>query len=401
MLFRYRAVDTKGRTKRGDMVASNLVDLEMRLGRLELLLIEAKPLTKRRSSLPWSKPVKRRDLINFCFYLEQLIGSGVPLLEGLADLRDSADNPKFKEVIAMLIQDIEGGRSLSQSMSEHPEVFDHVFINLVAAGEASGALTEVMKKLSDTLKWQDEIVAQTKKVIMYPAFVGTVIFGVITFLMVFLVPQLAGFITSIQKELPLQTKILIAVSDFFVGYWWTFLAVPLSAVGLLMLARRFDPRVPYWIDKAKLRVVVIGPIYSKIVLARFANAFSQMFGSGITVLESLKICEGVVGNLIVANALANVRREIAEGKGITESFTSTQLFPPLVLRMIRVGEQTGGVDVALNNVSYFYDRDVRDSIERMQAMIEPAMTTILGILLALIMTAVLGPIYDMITKMGA
>lgn len=401
MMFRYRAITSKdGRTQTGRMAASNVSDLEQRLGQMGLLLISATEVKQRKGGTSWVKPVKRRELITFCFYLEQLIGAGVPLLEGLSDLRDSAENPKFREILAVVIQDIEGGKGLSDSLEAHPEVFDIVFVNLVRAGEESGALPVVMKQLTDNLKWQDEIAAQTKKAVMYPAFVGAVILAVVIFLMVYLVPQLVSFITSMQAELPLQTRMLVAISDFFVHDWWVLPLIPLFFYALYRLMKKLDSRTDYRMDKLKLLIPPIGPVYRKIVLARFTTVFALMFGAGISILDSLRVCEGVVGNLVIANALKQIQQDISEGQTITESFTQTELFPPLVLRMLKVGEQTGAVDAALTNVSYFYDRDVKDAIEKMQAMIEPSLTVILGLLLALIMSALMGPVYDMITKLS-
>lgn len=399
MLHRYRAADPRGRIAQGELDAVNLVDLEARLLRLELDLIDAKPVAERPGLWPRRSGVSRQELIGFCFHLQQLVGAGVPLLEGLIDLRDSLSHRRFREIVANVIEDIEGGLQLSQALAAHPAVFEPVFVNLIRSGEASGELAIVLGNLVDSLKWQDELAAQTKKILLYPAFVGGVIAGVIFFLMIYLVPQLVKFIKSMQQTLPWNTRALIAISDFFVGYWYVLLALPFAIQGAVWLWRRVDPGSQYKLDRLKLQLPALGPLLKKIVMARFANFFALLYGAGISILDAIKILEGVVGNQAIAVALAEAHRQISEGMGVTASFEQSGLFPPLVLRMLKVGESTGALDTALANVSYFYNREVKESIERVQALIEPVMTVVLGLIMGSVMLSVLGPIYDIIGKL--
>lgn len=396
MLYHYRAIDEKGLVIKGQLEAANLADLELRLSRLHLTLIRAhvgrQPLFSRRK-------VVRRDLITFCFHMEQLTRAGIPLIEGLVDLRDSIEHPSFREVLANIVEDIEGGKQFSQALAAHPNVFDPIFVNLIHAGETSGELPEVLKRLTDSLKWQDELAAQTKKIIMYPAFVGIVVFSVVVFLMIYLVPKLVDFVKDMGQQIPLNTRILLAVSDFFIHYWWTFIVVPIVATLYIKLQLKTSPSFRFRFDGWKLKFPLIGPILHKIILARFANFFALMFAAGIPILECIRVSSGIVGNAVVSEALDRLLQRISEGQGVTASFEEVRLFPPLVLRMLRVGESTGGLDTALLNVSYFYDRDVKESIERVQALIEPMLTVVLGLILAWIMSSVLGPIFETISKL--
>jgi type IV pilus assembly protein PilC len=397
-LFTYKAVDAQGKSVPGRIEAVNLFDLEQRLSRMGLDLIDGAP-TSQRSRLIGGSRVSRQDLINFCFHLEQLATAGVPLLEGLNDLRDSVENPRFREVVSGLIESIEGGRNLSGALAEYSEVFGKVFVSLVRSGEQTGKLPEVLKSLSESLKWEDELAAQTKKLLMYPAFVGSIVLVVTFFLMIYLVPQMTGFIRNMGQEIPLQTRILIAVSNFFVGYWWAILALPFAAWGTLHFAAAYNPAVQYAIDGYKLSIPLIGPILRKIILSRFASSFAMMYGSGITVLDAIRSCEEIVGNKVLEGALRTAGQQIAEGKNLTAAFADLGLFPPLVIRMLRIGESTGALDTSLLNVSYFYNREVRESIGKVQAMIEPALTLLLGAILGWVMLSVLGPVYDAISKM--
>jgi type IV pilus assembly protein PilC len=396
-LYAYKAVNPTGRTVMGRLDAINLIDLEMRLKRMDLDFINGD--TVKQGGLMKRGKISRPELINFCFHLEQLARAGVSLIESLTDLRDSLENPRFREVIAGMIESIEGGKTLSQAMAEHPQTFDGVMVSLIRAGEETGALPEVLKNLLESLKWQDELAAHTKKLVMYPAFLGTVVVAITMFMMIYLVPKMAGFIRNMGQELPMQTRILIATSEFFVGYWYVVLGLPLVLAVVAAFLVNTNQAARYRFDDLKLRLPYIGEILRKIILSRFASVFAMMYSSGITILDSIKATEDVVGNLVIKEGLEKVGALIAEGQNVTVAFQTAGMFPPLVLRMLRVGENTGELDTALTNVSYFYNRDVRESIEKVQAMIEPVMTVIIGVILGWIMMAVLGPIYDIITKM--
>jgi type IV pilus assembly protein PilC len=395
--YAYKAMNADGRIVLGRLDAINPVDLELRLKRMELDFIKGNPV--RANRMFGGQEISRRELINFCFHLEQLTRAGVPIVDGLVDLRDSVENPQFREVIAGMLESIDGGRTLSQAMAEHPRVFDGVFVSLISAGENTGKVDEILKNLVESLKWQDELAAQTKKLIMYPAFMGTVVIAVVLFMLIYLVPKMVGFIKGTGHELPLHTKILIATSDLFVNYWYVVLGLPaLAAIGIAVAVQR-NPHARHRLDEFKLRIPVVGEILRKVVLSRFAGVFAMMYGSGISILDSLRATEGVVGNQVIRNGLERVGEMIAEGQSITVAFQNVGMFPPLVLRMLRVGENTGALDTALTNVSYFYNRDVRESISRLQSLIEPVLTVVLGLVLGWVMLSVLGPIYDTITKL--
>jgi len=396
-LFAYQSMNPEGKLVRGRLRAANLADLEVRLRRIELDLVDGSPQERGKFSLGFGK-VKRKDLINFCFHLEQLTSAGVPLLEGLGDLRDGATNPSFKETVADIIESIEGGMQLSAALEQHDDVFNQTFSSLIRAGEHSGTLPQVFRHLTETLKWQDELASHTKKIIMYPAMVGTVVLGVMVFLMMYLVPQLTVFIQNMGQELPLHTRLLIVVSKIFVNYWPLLLALPIGTLVAAIVAIRTSPMARYHYDQYLLRVWLIGPILHKIILARFTTFFAIMYGSGITVLECLRLSEQIANNSFVGAGVHRATQLISEGNNITDAFDQIRIFPPLVIRMLKVGESTGALESALRNAAYFYDREVKEQIGKLQTIIEPAMTVVLGLLLGWIMLSVLGPIYDTISK---
>jgi type IV pilus assembly protein PilC len=294
---------------------------------------------------------------------------------------------------------MEAGNVLSQCMASHPDVFDKVFVSLIRAGEQSGQLPEVFKNLADTIRWQDELISQTRRLLMYPALTLVVVLGVMAALLIFLVPQIAQLFKSMGMELPAQTRALLAVSGFAKDFWLPILVAPIAAIIALMVTVRRSGKAAYMWDYAKLRLPVVGPILQKIILSRFANVFGLMYRSGITVLDAIRISEDVVGNRVVADGLNRAVQQIAAGDGMTESFNNLGLFPPLVIRMLRVGESTGALDVALGNVTYFYNRDVKDSVDKGMKMLGPALTLILGGMIAFVIWAVLGPVYDILGKL--
>ena len=380
----------------GRLDALNLVDLEMRLKRMELDLVTGQPVQQRK--LFGAQKIPRPELINFCFHLEQLTRAGVPVLEGLVDLRDSLEHPRFREVMAGLIEGIEGGQTFSQALAGHPEVFSQVFVNLIKAGESSGNLPEVLAGLSESLKWEDELASHTKKLLMYPAFVATVVSAATVFLMIYMVPQLKLFVRNMGQALPPHTQLLFFVSDTLVAYWYILLLIPVMIAVIVQLTLQSNPLARQRFDGLKLQVPVVGPILKKIILSRFASTFAMLYAAGIPVLESIRTTQHIVGNRVIRSGLQRVEQSIREGRNVAGAFQETGLFPPLVVRMLRVGENTGALDRALLNVSYFYSRDVKESVGKAQSLIEPMLTLFMGALLGWIMLSVIGPIYDVISK---
>ncbi|MCE2722732.1 MAG: type II secretion system F family protein [Burkholderiales bacterium] len=394
--FSYRAVNHEGQIQTGNLDASNAIDLELRLKKMELDLIRFESIKK--SALSTARRITRKELITFCFHMDQLLRAGVPIIEALSDLRDTVENPAFKQVVATLLEDIEGGLRLSEAMANHPHAFDTVFIALIRTGERSGQLPEVLTQLTENLKWQDELASQVKKAMMYPLFAGTIIVGVVFLLMIFLVPQLAITMKALTDSPPKATLALIAVSAFMQQFWYLCLGLPIVSGVILFILAKTNEDVRYQIDAMLLKLPVMGPLTQKIILARFSTYFALMYKSGLGVLDCIEISEKIVGNRVVEQGLQRVGREISDGTAITQAFQNARLFPPLVLRMLKVGESTGGLDTALLNVSYFYNREVKETMSSLQELIKPALTVILGGVLIGILITIFLPMYDVIAK---
>jgi type IV pilus assembly protein PilC len=396
--FQYKAVDRSGRAARGTLDAMNDVDLELRLRRMGLDMISFRAVEPR--SIQSLGAVKRQDVINLVFDLEQISRAGIPMLDGLRDLRDGMENPRLREILTSVVEDMEGGRMLSQCLGQHPAIFNNVFVSLVRAGEQSGQMTEVLENLGTTLRMQDELAAQTRRLLVYPSIVLVVVLAVMAFLFTYLVPQVTGLLRTMGIDMPLQTRLMIGVSEIVRGYWYLLVGVPALAAGVMVSMVRSNDRARFAWDYVKLHVPITGPLLQKVIMARFANVFALLYRSGITILEALRTSEAIVDNRVIADSIARATSQINSGVSLTDAFRDLGTFPPLVIRMLRVGEATGALDTALANVTYFYNRDVRESIERGLKLLEPALIFVLGMSLLLIMWAVLSPVYDILGKLN-
>jgi len=392
--YAYKAVRDDGKVIKGTLEALNIYDLESKLEKTGCEMITAKE--KVGGVFSTQKKVTRRDLIDYFVHMEQMLDAGVPLIESLEDFREGLQGTQLKAVIASLISKVESGETLSAAMMSEGNVFTNLMVELVRVGEVSGQLSTMFGEMKDELRWQDELMTQTKKLMMYPLIVGGVVFGVLCFMMIYLVPQMIGFIVEMGGELPFHTQLLINVSDTFVNYWYIILFTPILLCLLVKIMINSNLKARLVFDKSILKLPGVGAVTKKIILARFATTFALLYRSGIGVLDGLEITKGVVGNTYVEQEIGYIHSQVTEGSSISDAFTRAELFPQLVLRMVRVGEQTGGLDKSLVNVSYFYNRDVKDSIEKVQGMIEPIMTVVLGGILGWVMMSVLGPIYDLI-----
>ena len=395
--YKFKTIDPRGKIRSDTMVASNPMELEKRLGSMGFDLLSYKEQSRAGSTTFHRKSISRRELINFTFHIEQLIKSGVPLIDSLKDIRDSLEYSHFTDVLQTIIDDIEGGKTLSLALADHPAIFDKVYVTLVRVGEETGQLAEVLKDLADTIRWQDELVSQTKKIMIYPAIVSVIVLLVVTFLMMYLMPQLLPFIKNIGSEIPLHTQILIEVSKVFVEYWYLIFSLPIVLFFAIKYAARRNHKVRYYLDGIKLRIWIFGPLLTKIKLARFANYFAMMYSSGITVLDALKISEDMVDNQVLEQSIRQARSSISDGVIISKSFEMVGVFPSMIVRMLKVGEDTGAMDDALLNVSYFYNREVKESIDKIEPTILPILTVLLGGIMMWIMMAVLGPVYDAVS----
>ncbi len=391
--YLYRAANSQGSSVKGKINAPNELELEERLAGMDLVVIDYKIQRERKFGLLGGK-ISQRDLVMFCVHMEQMDRAGVPLLEALEDVRDSIDSQRFKEIMAEVYEAVKGGEVLSAALTKHPGVFGDVFVGLIVAGEQTGNLSESFGQLAHHLKWQDEFKRKIKKASRYPVALLLIMVGVISMMMLFVVPQLVDFLSSQGFELPIHTRALIATSEAFVNYWYLIFGIPLFSIITIILLYKQVYSIRHTMDNWFLKLPVLGPVILKLNLSRFSHFFAITFTSGIGVLESLETAKKVVGNLIVRDAVENIIQNVSEGNSITRSISLTEKFPNLVVRMFKVGEESGNMDEALHNINFFYDREVKDSIDNMVGMIQPILTVVMGILMFWVISSIFGPLYQ-------
>lgn len=380
------------------MTAANTVDLEDRLKVIGLDVLGCRE-TKQSNGSVFSR-VTLKDLIVFCIHLEQLERAGVPILEAIADLRDTADSQQLKNIMSDVYEAIKSGSLLSEALDKHPKIFNNVFVSLVAAGEKSGNLHEIFFHLAKHLKWVNHIQSKTKKAIYYPTFLLTLMGAIVGLMMLFVIPKLKGFLLANDIELPIYTIALINTSEFFVNYWYYLIIVPIALIITIKVLCKLSEGIAYRFDILKLNLPVIGKIIRKIELARFCHFFAIMYRSGIGILECLEIASDVVNNRMMKESTLLVRRSVSEGTSLTNSLRITNQFPNLVIRMFKVGEESGNLDTTLENINFFYDREVEDGVNALVGMIQPTLTLVMGGVMAWVMMSVFGPLYSNFSNMN-
>ncbi len=397
--YNYISLNEKGRKIRGTMSAANDVDLEERLKGIGLDMIEAREVKTKRAAFV-SNVIKPEDLIIICIHLEQLEKAGVPILDAISDLRDTADALSVKNLMAEVYESVKGGKLLSAALAEHPKNFSPVFTGLVAAGEKTGNLHEVFFHLAKHLKWVNGIRRKIKKAIYYPVFLLILMLGITSLMMAYVIPKLSKFLTAQNFELPAYTEALIVTSDFFVNYWYVVLFGPVVLVILIKVLIRVSEDVAYNVDAFKLALPWFGSTIRKIEMARFCHFFALTYRSGLGILQCLDIAQNVLDNRVIKEGVATVRKSVTEGTSLTDSLRVSNQLPNLVIRMFKVGEESGNLDTTLENVNFFYDREVEDSVNNMIGIIQPALTIIMGGMMLWISIAVFGPLYNSFSQMS-
>lgn len=397
--YSYRALNDAGKQVRGKINAANESDLYQQLTKLGLMLVDSKPVKESKKILGGGRSIQARDKIQFFVHLEQLQAAGVPLIDSLTDVRDSADDAALRDLTTDIINDVTGGTPLSQAFEKHPKVFGDLYAALVAAGEESGKLTESFQHLVHHVKWEEAIRQRIVKAARYPIIVLIVITLMLGFMMGVVVPGIVEFLAANNSDLPPITVALIATSDFVQSYWWALILTPILAIIGVTALRASSDKMRFALSCLGIRTPRIGALVSKIALSRFCHFFAVMFQSGVPILQCLETAQRVIANRCLEESLKVVRQQVQNGEPLSMAMRNSGQFPSLVVRMVKIGEDSGNLGGVLDNVTSFYDKDVDEAIDAMIGMIEPAMTAISGIIMAWIVIGVMGPIYDSISKL--
>lgn len=396
-LYEYVGINQYGQRVRGQMVAKNAADVELKLNNSNVDILTLKPKSKGISLFDKNK-ITRKEVILITFQFEQLLRAGVPLMEILNDLRDSFENPAIRDMLTNIHQSMEGGHSFADALSTYSDTFGQVYITLVRSGEQTGQLEEVLADLAAMIKWEDELAAKAKKIMIYPTIVAIVVIGVVILMMVFLVPQLLSFIGEMGSEVGWATKSLVATSNFVQAYILYLIAAPFVLIYIIKAWLRRSAEFLHQFDRAIFKIKLIGPVIYNLKIARLANTLAVMYRSGVSFTDAMSMASGVVSNAYIENNVKSAIKMVEEGMPIHLAFEKANVFPILGLKMIRVGERSGNMDQALTNVGYFYDREAKEMIEKIEPAIEPLLTIVMAVMVGWVLIAVLGPIYDTMTQ---
>lgn len=394
----YKAVNEQGRYKRGKLPAESQSELADILKVMGLELVSCK-LEKKQSSFSLFGKIKQRDLVTTFIHLEQLDKAGISIIDSIQDLRETSDVPKIKALMHEIYDLIKNGSLFSESLAKYPDIFKSVYVGLIATGEKTGNFAEAFSNIVEDLKWNVDMKRKTRKATIGPTFGLLMMFAVLSVMTSVVVPKVTAFLLAQDIELPSATIALIAFSDFAKNYWYLMLFTPPVIWITIKIMGRIEA-TKILVDKMKLKVPVIGPILNKIDTAKFCQFFAMTFKSGLGVIECLDAACGVVKNNAIKSSIEDIKRQVSDGKSLATSIASVGYFPNLVVRMFKIGEDSGNMDTALKNIKFFYDREINDSIDRLVAMIQPTITIVMGGMIAWITIAVFGPIYSSFSTLG-
>jgi len=393
--FQYTAKDRNGRTVMGVFEGANDLEVAELLHKKELIVVNIQKIKKK--ALPSKgRKVKSDDLVIFSRQLATMIDAGIPLVQALGILGEQVENKDLKSVVMNVKQDIEAGMSFCDALSKHPNVFSELFVNMTRAGEASGMLDDVLDRLASYLEKSAALTRKVKASLVYPAVVISMAAIITAVLLLKVVPTFKGIFDMLGGELPLPTRILIGASDL-VRKYFLFTAAAFVALGFVMQKVVNTEKGHYQVDAQKLKFPVLGPLFIKVAVAKFSRTFSTLVKSGVSVLNALDIVAKTSGNKVIEAAVMHCRSSVRDGEPISKPLIKSGVFPPMVCRMISVGEQTGQLEKMLTKIADFYDEQVDAAVSGLTSMIEPLVIAFLGIIIGGIVISLFMPIFKITT----
>jgi len=393
--FKYVAKDQNARDVTGKMAAENqnAVIEELRKRSLTIISVAAVKETSWTSISFVRKKVKEDDLVIFSRQLATMVEAGIPILQGLDALQEQITAPYFHSVIVAVRDDIQTGSSLSASFAKHPKVFDSLFVNMVKVGETGGVLSAILDRIASYMEKTIRLKRKVKSALIYPAVVVTMAILITIVLLVKVVPTFASIYASFDSELPAMTQMLISVSDFLKSYL-LFVVIALGAVVFLLQRWYQTDKGKLAIDRAILRIPIFGELIRKVAISRFSRTLSTLLQTGVPILESLDIVGKSSGNRVIEGVVENVKNNVREGESIATPLVKSGVFPPMVTRMISIGEKSGQLEKMLTKIAEFYDDQVDAAVAGLTSIIEPLIIGVLGIVVGFIVISLFLPIIN-------
>jgi type IV pilus assembly protein PilC len=397
MRYEYRAIDRAGAAHQGSIEASSRQDAIQAVKSMGLYVVsltEKQPNLWERASNVWiGKPVKSKEFVVFCRQLAVLLEAGTSITQSLTLLSKHTESKPFQQVLERIVTEISAGSTFSEACSRYPKIFPKIFVYMIRAGEVGGHLDEIMRRIATHYERESQIREKSKSAMTYPLIVSIVAVLAIVFLLTKVIPQ---FVTSLEQsgsEIPWPTRIVLAASSFLVTYWFVFVLIAMVAVIGWILIKQ-NPAVRYQLDKLALRLPIFGVVAQKSAISRMARTLSTLLASSVPVLQSISIVAEVVGNEVMARSLHASKESLRRGETMSGPLQDSEVFPPLVSHMIRVGEETGRLESMLEKIAEFYEEDVIQATARLNAVIEPMLLLMLALIVGTIVLSVMLPMFQ-------
>jgi type IV pilus assembly protein PilC len=395
-VFEYTARNLKGDLEKGQVDLPSRDDVIAHLRRNRLVVVQVRQAPAQISFGGMFKAgVKTRDVVIFTRQFATMINAGLPLVQALDILAQQTENKVLADVTRAVVYDVESGQTLADALRKHPKAFTDLYVNMVAAGEAGGILDTILQRLAEFLEKNDAIIRKVKGAMVYPAVIMSVAVIAVAVLLIFVIPTFQNMFASVNLDLPLPTRIVIGLSQILQHYWWAILGV----MGLVVFTinRYYKTRTGrLQIDTLLLQFPVIGDVLRKSAVSRFTRTLGTLISSGVSILDGLEITARTAGNMVIHNAVMESRQSIAGGDTIAAPLQRSKVFPPMVISMIAVGEQTGGLDEMLSKIADFYDEEVDAAVGTLLSLMEPVMIVVLGVIVGGMVVAMYLPIFDMV-----
>ena len=391
--FTYTARDAKGDLKTATIDAANREDVVQQLRRLRMNIVKVEEQSKTKQKTGGS--ISMRDIVIFTRQFSTMINSGLPLVQALDILSKQSENKALQAVTRQVVFDVESGHTVADALGKHPKAFSDLYVNMVAAGEAGGILDTILMRLATFMEKNDALVRKVKGAMIYPGVIMSVAGIAITVLLIFVIPVFKNMFGAVGLALPLPTRVVITMSEILVGYWWLIGA---ALVGAFFALKKYyaTSKGQLVLDRLLLKAPILGDVLRKSAVSRFTRTLGTLISSGVSILDGLEITAKTAGNRVISDAIMASRSSIAGGDTISAPLAKSNVFPPMVISMIAVGEQTGGLDEMLAKVADFYDEEVDSAVSNLLSMLEPVMIVFLGVVVGGMVVAMYLPIFDMI-----
>ena len=398
--FRYKAVTPEGKVVEGTLEASDHAAVLARLqeqGQLPIKVFSGEDtggLLSREIRLPWQrKKVPQKDLLIFTQELSTLVKAGLTLDRSLSVLSDLTENAYLAEVVGELLREIKGGKALSEALSTHPQVFPKVYVNMVRAGEVGGALDQILERLEEYLEGADELRSYLISSMIYPCILVVVAIGSIIIMMTVVIPQFADIFENAGAPVPLPMMVLLVLSGFLTGFWWLILLVIGGGAYWIYSRLKTEEGRLNW-DRQLLKLPVVGSVLQKLEVSRFSRTLGTLLQSSVPLIQSINLVKEIVENQAIASTMESIKSGVKKGEGLTRPIREAEIFPPFALHLLAVGEETGRLDDMLLQIADSYDRDLKRSLQRLVALLEPAIILVMGLIIGVMVVSMLYSIFS-------